>query len=431
MKNNSSRKIQIIKQMKRVTIATMIVILNILGVGNAANAKSINSAHIYNVGNCGKLLTYKGVEVECYYVAYNADGVQYPAYCLDKTKHGVGIVDSYTVSVKKAVQDVGLWKVIINGYPYKSIEELNVANKEEAFTATKQAVYCYIHKNNLNDYAPIGEAGKRTLNALKKIVNDSQNSTETKISSTITINKNKDKWKQDSKDKNYLSKIYSVSAGTTIQNYKITVTKENNKDLGGIKITDENNKEKFEFASNEKFKILVPIKNTTENGSFNLRVEAKIKTKPILYGTAPNSTYQDYALTTAVFEDGIGEIKDEYSKNNTKIIVIKKDQEDGKNLEGTEFELLDENKNIIYTELKTNEEGKLIIENILPGTYYLKERKATNGYELYKELIEVEVKLDEEVTVTVNNKKEEKPTIQTIKSEKLIKTEKKLPVTGM
>ena len=91
--------------------------------------------------------------------------------------------------MQDAIKDVGLWRIIINGYPYKSLEELGVANKEEAFTATKQAVYCYIHGNQLQDYEAIGEAGERTLNAMHKIVNAAQNSNETKISSTIQINK--------------------------------------------------------------------------------------------------------------------------------------------------------------------------------------------------------------------------------------------------
>ena len=51
-------------------------------------------------------------------------------------------------------------------------------NKQEAFTATKQAIYCYIHGNNPNDYQSIGEAGQRTLNALNKILQDAKNSKE-------------------------------------------------------------------------------------------------------------------------------------------------------------------------------------------------------------------------------------------------------------
>ena len=124
---------------------------------------------------------------------------------MDKTKVGAD-TNGYTVSVQDSIKDVGLWRMIINGYPYKSIQELGVANKEEAFTATKQAIYCYIHGNKLSDYAAIGVAGQRTLNAMSKIISSAQNSTENKISSTIKINKNFAEWKQDSIEKNYLSK---------------------------------------------------------------------------------------------------------------------------------------------------------------------------------------------------------------------------------
>ena len=48
---------------------------------------------------------------------------------------------------------------------------------------------------------------------------------------------------------------------------------------------------------------------------------------------------------------------------------------------------------------------------------------------MYNELIEVKVNLNEEVAVTVNNKKEEKPTIE--KGKVTNYQAKKLPVTGM
>ena len=99
-----------------------------------------------------------------------------------------------------------------------------------------------------------------------------------------------------------------------------------------------------------------------------------------------------------------------------------------------EFELLDENKNIVYVDLKTNEDGKIEISNLVPGTYYLKETKTIDGYELYDQLIRVDTKLNQEVTVTVNNRKEDVPEIetkdQTSKEVKSMKV-KKLPVTGM
>ena len=229
--------------MKKILIVTLAIILNILTIANCVCAVNLNSANVYSTGDCGALLRYKGVEVIVSYVEYKENGVSHPAYCLDKTMPGAE-TSSYDVSVSDSIKDVGLWRVIINGYPYKSIQELGLETKEEAFTATKQAIYCYIHKNNPDDYTGIGVAGTRTLTAMKKIVQDAQNSKETKVSSTLTINKISSKWEQDNKDKNYVSKTYSVSANTGMDNYKISISKENGKDLGGIKLTDENNKEK-------------------------------------------------------------------------------------------------------------------------------------------------------------------------------------------
>lgn len=426
-------KIKLGDNIKKIILVVIAIILNFLGVANSVNAANINSAHIYALNDCGKLLTYKGIPVKVTYVEYNENNVHYPAYCLDKTKPGAE-EGEYNVSVNSAINDVKLWRRIINGYPYKTIEQLGVANKEEAFTATKQAIYCYIHGNNPNDYGSIGEAGKRTLNAMKNIIENAEKSSENKISSTITVNKDEKEWKQDKISKEYVSKTYSVSAGAKINNYTIKVSKENAKNIGGIKLTDENNNEKKEFFANENFKILIPVKELKDDGKINIEVEAQVETKPVLYGTAPDSNHQDYALTAATFEDGKGNANDKYYKNETRIVIVKQDQETGEKLSNVEFQLLDKEKNIVYSDLKTDNNGKIVIENIIPGEYYLKEVKTIDGYMLYEQLINVKVDLNEELTITVNNSKEETPEIQTeTKNNKEIsnKVLKKLPVTGM
>ena len=315
---------------------------------------------------------------------------------------------------------------MINGYPYKTIEQLGVANKEEAFTATKQAIYCCIHGNNPQDYEPIGEAGIRTLNALNNILDNAKNSTQTQISNTITINRLSEKWEQDKIEKDYISKTYLVSAQGKIESYKIEI--ENELDIEGIKITDENNKEKQEFTEGENFKVLIPIKNITRDAKIKIQVESTIETKPVLYGKSPDSSYQDYALTTATYENGTGYINEQYQKNETKIVIIKQDAQTKEKLENVEFELLNENKDVIYSNLKTDKEGKIILENLIPQKYYIKETKTLDGYEAYEDLIEVDINLNEELTVTVNNSKEEEPTIEKISKEKEVR---KLPVTGM
>lgn len=425
------------KVAKILFIMLALILMNFFSLINSVTASNLDTANIQSVADCGQLLKYRGSIVITYYAEYNDNGVTYPAYCLDKTKTGVSATNpSYTVSVENAISDVKLWRILINGYPYKTIEELGVANREEAFTATKQAVYTYIHGNQLSDYEPIGEAGVRTLNALHKIVNDANNSTEMQISNRVDINRLQEHWEQDSIDLNYVSKKYNVSSNATINNYKVKVTDDKGQIIEDLRITDENNNEKQEFAPNETFKILVPIKSMKEDKNLKISIETKVQTKPILYGRASSSNLQDYALTAETYEDGIGETNDKYGKNETRILVVKQDSETKEKLEGVEFQLLDENKNVLYTNLQTDKNGMITIDNLLPGKYYVKETKTISGYELYEKLIEVETALNEEFTVTVNNNKEDEPTIERTSDEKevdytSVSTPKILPVTGM
>lgn len=420
------------KSIKIIFIFLLIMLMNAFNFINAVNANQIETTNVRAVEDCGQLLKYQGSIIITYYAEYTHNGKSYPAYCLDKTKHGVSNTNpSYAVSVQDAIKDVKLWRILINGYPYKTIEELGVANRQEAFTATKQAIYTYIHGNKLSDYEGIGEAGRRTLNALYKIVNDANNSTEVQISNKVDIQKLQDYWEQDNKETDYVFKKYKVTANTHIDNYKVKVTDKQGNKIERIKITDENNQEKEEFTSNEIFKIMIPIKSMIEDKKIQIHIETRIETKPVLYGKAPSSDLQDYALTASTYEDGTGNAEDKYGKNETKIIIIKQDSETKERLQGVEFQILDDNMNVIYTNLETDSNGMIKIENLIPGKYYIKETRTINGYEIYHDLIEVDTDLNESVTVTVNNHEEEEPTFEKTVDKKEVSYQKILPVTGM
>jgi len=98
-----------------------------------------------------------------------------------------------------------------------------------------------------------------------------------------------------------------------------------------------------------------------------------------------------------------GDLKQGYFKNITKIVVLKQDGVNKDVLTGGEFSLLDENKTIVYSNLVTDIRGEVIIKNLIPGKYYLKEEKAPNDYVLYDKLIPIELDLNEVVNITVNN----------------------------
>ena len=123
-----------------------------------------------------------------------------------------------------------------------------------------------------------------------------------------------------------------------------------------------------------------------------------------------------------------------YNKNTNRLKIIKKDDNDGKALEGVEFNIIDENGEIKYSKVKTNEKGEIIIDGILPGKYFIEEVSTKQGYIKLNNKVEFDIDLNEEVEVTITNEKEKEPKKEKKKFQKeKTYTEKnyKLPVTGM
>lgn len=385
-------------------ILSLLMIIGIIITPSKVHATfKIEETNLYSKGTSIDYLHFGNIGIVCDYVVYAKDGQEYPAYCLNKDLKGASEGFSYSVNANELLTNVKVWRTIINGYPYKTYQELGCANKEEAYLATKQAVYCAIYNRDPDAYVGRNEIGKRTLNALKQIVANANNSTEVKASADLTVQDVTSKWQQDEIDGKYISKKFAIKANSTINSYSVELEEIT---VEGAKIVDEKNNEKKNFKYGENFKIIIPITNMIANGSFNIKVNGKVATKPILYAYSTDPNLQDYALTGNIYEDGSGIKTINYTKNETKIIVQKQDEKKNP-LEGVKFNLLDENKQILYTELTTNKEGKVTIENLIPGTYYLEETSTLNGYAVYEEQIEAKVGYNEELTVKVTNTKEE------------------------
>ncbi len=425
-----------------VTISLIIVLINCIVITSNA-AMPIDTAYIYANKKTDGLLMWNGLGIHTHMSVYEKDGKEYPAYCLNRELPGVEVGFSQTVDVNKLINNVMVWRAIVNGYPYKSISELGCVSEEEAYLATKQAVYCMLTNRDVNEYSAIGESGERTLNALKQIVSNARNSNITKVSSDLKINQKESLWKIDTLDNKYVSQQFTVTANAGFSEY--TVDLEETK-VEGIRITDINNNDKKDFKSNEEFKILMPITNIIEDGNFVVKVSGEVATKPVLFGATRDINLQNYALTGYTYENGTGSQKIYYTKNNTEIVIIKKDEKDEKRLEGVKFELLDNNQNVLFTDLVTDKNGEVKIENLLPGTYYIKEIKTLEGYQIYDKLIKVEIDLNEltkvnvinsekmpeikienrESEITVESKKEEISVLESNKTQSI-----KLPKTGM
>ncbi len=77
-----------------------------------------------------------------------------------------GDVDDYEVAFRDTLNDDGLWRIVVNGYPYRTPEQMGLNNADEAYiAATKQAIYRYLAGEDETYYGGggIGTAGSRYI----------------------------------------------------------------------------------------------------------------------------------------------------------------------------------------------------------------------------------------------------------------------------
>lgn len=426
------------KFIKLSLVVLLISIINIILLVNTVQAVEKGwQITIYTKGYFDRIIKKDQIIVKTAHAVYQENGKEYPVYCLNRELHGVGdYIAKYDVENQEKIKDLGLWRVIINGYPYKTPEQLGTANEQEAYTATKQAIYCHIYNTRLEQYTAINEAGIRTINAMNTILENAKNSTEDFNNTNINISQS-NKWDIDKIENKYISKEYKISSNINISKFMLSLENQPKE----TKITNLDNQEKTEFNSNESFKILIPISSLEESGEFKVKIQTKMETKPIFFGKAPSGDLQDYALTAFSYEDVDKEITQKYEKNSTEIIIEKQDTETKELLKKAKFEILDNNKKIIRI-AETNENGQMILSSLMPGTYYIREVNAPEGYVLDMKLHKIDISMNEKITLRVYNNKiivinkeedTEEPKKEEIPVEEVVPNIEipKLPVTGM
>lgn len=389
---------------------------------------AVETLNVKAIKECPVLLQYGNIKIGTTLAKVNINDKEYPVYCLDVSKPGVatGKLTEYNVTLKDTIENQEVYRAIINGYPYKTIEELGVKTEEEAFTATKQAVYSMLYNRNVDEYSAINtEAGHRTYNAYRNIVLAARGSNKVYENAKFELKADKE-WKKDEENK-YLYKNVEVNANLKsnfdikLEGDKNNIFKLEKEQIVG-KETD-NKKEKYllkiDLKDINKFNILG--KEVFKN--LKLTATAEVETNPVYLGKEETGTRQDYAISGVRFKG-----KEERSlnidipKNETKIKIVKISKEEDKKLENVKFELFDKENKSLGIKI-TNKNGEIIYENLIPGKYYLKEIEAKEGYNKLNDLVEIEVKYGEEKEVKINNEK-----IKIIVNNK--KKVKKLPKTG-
>ena len=152
----------------------MMIILTILSfcLTNFVSATSISSAYIQKVGDAAHHLKYNGRYVQISVVGHYANGTFYPAYCLNHSLTGAE-AGAYDVSINQIYNNDAVWRVVTNGFPYKTAAQMGLQDDFDAFAVTKMAVYCVLGQSDLGAFSADDNDGtaQAMLSVLHNLVN--------------------------------------------------------------------------------------------------------------------------------------------------------------------------------------------------------------------------------------------------------------------
>lgn len=378
------------------------------------------------------LMKFGEMQIICSLATISKHGENYFAYCIEASKDGVEVLGDYNLTIDKKITDNRIYSVLKHGYPNKSPSELGVNNAGEAFLATKQAIYTLIYDRSVNQYSGMDSAaGKRTYEAYKKIVANAKQYPYQKFTANLKL-ENSNEW-VITDDNKYIEKEIIIQSN--VLNEKLDLRFRNNH--VNAEILEENqiiltSEEVVSFDINDleekRFKIRVPIENLNESGGLEIEIETGYS-DTIAYEAKPDVSSAQKVAVIGVKEDlRLNKyLNIRYDENKTKLEILKIDEKTEEPLSYVSFNIYDENRDLVYENIRTDEDGRVILENMNPGKYFIKEISTKKGYSVLEEEIEIDLKFNESNFITIANKIiPEEPKVE--KEVKIIKT---LPKTGL
>lgn len=392
-----------IKKCAKKGIAILLLVLSLFSVfSNVFAATPISSALIKNGGDCGYHLQFWDTKQNAWsyiittYVYYEEGGKQYPAYCMQSNLPGVGESSEYNISVDDIINDVRLWRVAINGYPYQSPQSMGLENQYDAFVATKQAIYRVLDGRDPNTfYNGADSRGQAIKNAIINLVNIGRNGTQTPVNTDVTTNK----IGEFIEDGDYYSQEYSISSPVETSEYTITAT---NGLPNGSQITNMSNNVQNTFSGSEHFKVRIPKTSLSSDINVIIALQAKCKTYPVFYGKTTVPGTQDYLLTFDPFGDVAGRADLNIKTNTGKIKIVKNDEDTNQPIAGVTFQLSTKDGTVIAN-ATTNEKGEITFPNLYQNNYQLKEISTNDNYILNEMIFDVNVEYNKTTTKTITN----------------------------
>ena len=369
----------------------------------AAVEVTLNKAYIEKIGEAKYHLQYYREEKEMYtYLTcdivgfYDKNKNFNPAYCMNRDLVGAG-EESYYVKIDNLLNNDKVWRVIKNGYPYKSAKKLGLSSKYDAFAVTKFAVYCVLGQADLKLFKADkdDEEAVAMLKALKALAKIGEKGTEKQDEDPLTLKKEGNLKEEE----NYYSQEYSLDSTTDFDKYEISKT-EGMPEGSYISYMDGNKTTKLNQGQN--FKVMIPKAQMTKDFSIKITAKADCKSYVILEGKTTVKKTQNYVVTAGEMATATTQDTLNINVNNAKLKIRKTEENTNTPIEGVKFALYKDEK--LLQEKQTDKDGRISFDNLYPGKYTVKEVETAEKYVLENTPKEIELKYNETKEIEITNK---------------------------
>ena len=400
--------------MKKRLLSLFLAFVTLLGIlptaALAANTEeeALGEVDIYNGGYELSYLTINGrIRTQDYtyfnYVDAKGQKKEVPAYCVNPNIKGVpqtvGVGESIKYLANERSSDPKVVGIISNGYPHRSLGELKLDNKYQAYYATKMALWCYLlHNWNIANLkvAPglTGselDIGNRILAAAKDIYKRGT-TYNYMLEPRMTATPDKSAAYSVTVDgKQYKQQVFTIWSETWVYDYDIAVSFADPGSVPqGTRIVDENDQDITAVTTKwtgdgygGKFKVLYPADSIEgESGSVQLSLTADVAQYAAMYAVCQekdkygnlqnyicdldNSRHMELAAVSSYTGGG------EPDPKETALKIVKLEEGTKIPLEGAVFSVYDPEGRKVGS-FSTSPDGTVIIPLTLEGHYTVTE----------------------------------------------------------
>ena len=377
------------------------------GAGAAGSEQeALSELDIYSGGTRMSYLICNGRVQNLIYTYYNytdrnGESHEIPAYCVNPNKDGVphvvGPGESVSYLVQGSMTDPKVLGILANGYPTRSLEELGLESKEDAFYATKIALWTYLLSHwsisgiQVNPALSGGEAqrAQQVLAAARTIYTKGTAWNEVPATQVTCTPDRATAYETTVNGQSYQQQIFTVRSATWV-NGPVSVSFADPAavpqgaqivDMDGQPITSltlEDNGDGY----NGQFKVIYPANSVEgQSGSVQLAIRAEAYQAAVLYAVcAQKDRYgdiQDYVVdtdpTTPVSVTAVSSYTDQPDLDlDTGLRILKYETGTTLPLEGAVFSVTGPDGEPVGS-FTSNSDGEVLIPLTLSGLYTITE----------------------------------------------------------